>query len=105
MNYMDCKALSEIVEAHEAVFKVLSALQIEFVAMGIDTAPMRRQLAPTLTRLIWSYRSAQKRYESAFHAYLASLPPVWPERVNKADIPFSPAPVQTANVTGGNHGR
>ena len=55
---MDCKALSEIVEAHETVFRVLAALQIEFVSQGVDTAPIRRLLAPTLTRLIWSYRSA-----------------------------------------------
>ena len=74
MEYLDCKALSEVIEAHESAFAGLLALRVRLTDAGVDTGPLRREIAPALLGLIRSYRLAQRRYEQACAIYLASLP-------------------------------
>ena len=77
MDYLECKALSEVVEAYEGLFLQMAGMKSGMAAAGLDSAPLRRELAPTLRGLIRSYRREKRRYESACNLYLASLPETW----------------------------
>ena len=74
MDYLDCKALSEVVETHERAFAALMRVHASLSDTGVDIASYRRAMAPALLALVRSYRIAQRQYERACELYLASLP-------------------------------
>ena len=79
MNYIDVKALSEAVETYQALFCGLAQIRDKLTAEGVDSGPLRRKMAPAISRSIRSYRMACKRYDAACEAYLAQQPKEWPE--------------------------
>ena len=79
MDYLDVKALSEAVETYQALFCELAEIRDKLTAEGVDCGPLRRKMAPTISRAIRSYRTACQRYDAACDAYLAQQPKEWPE--------------------------
>ncbi len=77
MDYMDCKALSEVVEIHERALAALLRISATLSDTGVESAAYRRAMAPALLALVRSHRIAQQRYERACQLYLASLPRPW----------------------------
>lgn len=74
MDYLDVKALSEVVDAYHALFFELSAVRERLAAEGVDSGPLRRKMAPVLRRAIRSYRTANTRYDAACAEYMKTLP-------------------------------
>lgn len=76
MDYMDVKALSELLDGYQAFFAELRQVQQSLQEAGVDTTPLRRALP--LRELVESYQTTQHRYNAAFLAYLGAHPDPWP---------------------------
>ena len=74
MEYMDVKALSEVVEGYETLFSVIRQVRSDMQATGVDTAALGALAAPTMRELCRGRRQAQKRFDAAYRLYLEGLP-------------------------------
>ena len=74
MNYMDVKALSEVVEGYDALLNALRRVRRELRSAGIDTGQLLPVSIPLVRELCLGRKAAQRRYDAACDAYIRSLP-------------------------------
>lgn len=71
MDYMECKALSEVVEAHDYAIAALFALRSRLVVSGVETRSIRSSMRAYLYGLFVGKLRAQQRYDRAYDLCLA----------------------------------
>lgn len=74
MDYMDVKALSEVVESYEKLFGLIREGRRALCTAGIDAETLKPALFPLMRELCRGKREAQRRYDAAFRLYLDGLP-------------------------------
>ena len=71
MDYLDCKALSEVVETHEQLLAQLVAARVGMTVAGVDVPAVCSDKA--LARVAWSARVARRRFDRACDLYMTQI--------------------------------
>lgn len=71
MDYLDCKALSEVAELHRYTLAELLALRSNLVQAGVESTPLRQMFAAQLAGLIVAWARAEREYDRACAVYLS----------------------------------
>jgi len=76
MDYLDVKALSEVLEGYDELFALLRRTRRDLLEDGrVEAGELARRAGPAVRALCRGRSRARRRYRAACRQYLDQLPP------------------------------